>query len=98
MEAYEIRISRLALGYTVPMLAQALGVESRTISEWERGREPIPELMAVAVKALVAGRDKSDDLLTASGTFASRRRTTEWSKLQDSAAVVPPDQPSSRRS
>jgi DNA-binding transcriptional regulator YiaG len=83
MDPQEIRRQRVALGYTVPMLAELLRVEPRVISEWENGAQPVPDWLNLSMSALTKSRAKpQDDLLIASGTFASRRRTLLRSKLR----------------
>lgn len=83
MDSQEIRRQRVALGYSVPMLAELLRVEPRMISEWENGASPIPDWLSLSMNALTNSRAKpQDDLLTASGTFASRRRTLLRSKVR----------------
>ncbi len=99
MNANDLRNQRLSLGYTVPVLAEVLNVEARLLRDWENGAVPVPEWLKVAVGALVDARSQpDDDLLIASGTFASRRRMLELSKKLSSRAAASPDLPSPRRS
>lgn len=99
MLAQQLRSYRLTLGYTVPVLAEVLHVDARQLRDWENGAIPAPEWLDVAVKALVDARmQPDDDFLIASGTFASRRRMQELSKLQDSLAAVLPESDQRRRS
>ena len=83
MDPQEVRRQRVALGYSVTMLAELLRVEPRLISEWENGGREIPDWLSLSMAALTKSHAKpQDDLLTASGTFASRRRTLMRSKLR----------------
>ena len=84
MDAHEIRKQRVALGYTVPMLAELLRVDARMIAEWENGAQPVPDWLSLSMTALLNSRAnrQDEDLLTASGTFASRRRTLLRSKVR----------------
>ena len=83
MDPKEIRRQRVALGYSVPMLAELLRVEARMVSEWENGAAEIPDWLSLSMSALTKSRSTpQDDLLTASGTFASRRRTLLRSKVR----------------
>lgn len=83
MDPKEIRRQRVALGYSVPMLAELLRVDPRMVSEWENGAAEIPDWLSVSMSALTKSRATSkDDLLIASGTFASRRRTLLRSKVR----------------
>lgn len=85
MDHNEVRRQRVALGYTVPMLAELLRVDARTVADWENGAQPVPDWLSVSMSALVrsrANRQPEDDLLTANGTFASRRRTLLRSKVR----------------
>ncbi len=94
MLAQDVRSYRSALGYTVPVLAEVLHVEARLLRDWESGAIPPPEWLRVALQALVDARTQpDDDLLIASGTFASRRRMLELSKLQDLRAAAKSDPP-----
>jgi transcriptional regulator with XRE-family HTH domain len=99
MDAHELRRQRLRLGYTVAVLAEVLNVDARLLRDWESGAVPVPEWLNVAVGALVEARTQPDDnLLIASGTFASRRRMQEMSKLLGSRPAEPPVQFPRRRS
>jgi hypothetical protein len=99
MLAQELRGYRRTLGYTVPVLAEVLHVDSRLLRDWESGVVPAPDWLDVAIKALVDARTQpDDDLLIANGTFASRRRMLELSKLRDSPAAATPDPQTQRRS
>ena len=99
MMAQDVRSYRDALGYTVPVLAEVLHVEARLLRDWENGAVPAPEWLRVALHALVDARTQPDDnLLIASGTFASRRRMLELSKLQDLRSAATPAQRKPRRS
>jgi DNA-binding transcriptional regulator YiaG len=83
MDPQEVRRQRVALGYSVPMLAELLRVDPRLVSEWENGAREIPDWLSLSMSALTQSRAKpQDDLLIASGTFASRRRTLLRSKLR----------------
>jgi DNA-binding transcriptional regulator YiaG len=83
MDPQEIRRQRVALGYSVPMLAELLRVEARMVSEWENGAAEIPDWLSLSMSALTKSRaTPKDDLLIASGTFASRRRTLLRSKVR----------------
>ena len=100
MLADELRGFRMTLCYTVPVLAEVLHVDSRLLRDWESGAVPAPDWLDVAVKALVDARKQpsDDELLIANGTFASRRRMLELSKLRDSLAAEPPETPAQHRS
>ncbi len=99
MDAHELRKQRLSLGYTLPVLAEVLNVDARLLRDWETGAVPVPDWLNVAVGALIDARHQpDDDLLIASGTFASRRRMLELSKALSSRAAAPPDPSSPRRS
>jgi DNA-binding transcriptional regulator YiaG len=84
MDCHEVRRQRQALGYSVPLLAELLRVDPRQVRDWETGATPIPDWLTVSMAALVKARHvrQDDDLLTASGTFASRRRTLLRSKVR----------------
>lgn len=83
MDPQEIRRQRVALGYSVLMLAELLRVDPRMVSEWENGALEAPDWLGVSMNALTKSRaTPQDDLLTASGTFASRRRTLQRSKVR----------------
>lgn len=99
MEAHDLRRQRLSLGYTVPVLAEVLNVDARLLRDWESGAVPVPDWLKVAVGALIEARSQpDDDLLIASGTFASRRRMLELSKKLSSRAADPPEKTSPHRS
>jgi hypothetical protein len=99
MDANDLRSQRLRLGYTVPVLAEVLNVDARLLRDWESGAVPVPEWLNVAVGALVDARSQPDEnLLIASGTFASRRRMLELSKKLSSRAAATPDPSSPHRS
>jgi len=48
----EFRAIRKSLGLTQEALAERLGQHRITISRYERGREPIPPVVALAMQAL----------------------------------------------
>ena len=81
MDAQDVRRQRVELGYTVPMLAELLRVDPRTVSEWENGAQPVSDWLSLSMTALRKSRAKpQDNLLVDGGTFASRRRTLLRSK------------------
>lgn len=83
MDPQEIRRQRIALGYSVTMLAELLRVDPRMVAEWENGAAEVPDWLSLSMNALTKSRaTPQDDLLTASGTFASRRRTLLRSKVR----------------
>lgn len=43
---------RERLGWSQADLAEALGVHPMTVSKWERGAQPIPEMAAIAIRCL----------------------------------------------
>ena len=99
MNAEEIRDRRTSLGFTLTMLAEVLHVDTRELRDWESGAVSIPDWVTVSMNALTVARAKPDeDLLIASGTFASRRNKLLWSKVREAIAVAPPEKDSSRRS
>ena len=79
----DIRKQRLALGYSVPMLAEVLRVDPRTVSEWESGAGTIPDWLMKSLHALMESQARREqiDLLESDGTFTSRRRIHLLSKL-----------------
>ncbi len=83
MNPQDVRKQRVALGYSVTMLAELLRVEPRVIAEWENGATPVPDWLSLSMTALTRSHAKpQEDLLIASGTFASRRRTLLRSKVR----------------
>lgn len=48
-----IRAGREALGLTQQALAAMLGVDTCSVSRWERGAQTVPRMAVVAVDALV---------------------------------------------
>lgn len=53
MTAGQFRRLRERLGWSQERLAEALDVHEMTVSKWERGVQPIPEMAAIAVRCLV---------------------------------------------
>lgn len=99
MGPQQLRGYRQMLGYTVQVLAEVLHVDGRLLRDWESGAIPVPEWLEVALRALVDARmQPDDDILIASGTFASRRRMTELSKPRDSQPAARSDRSSPHRS
>ena len=82
-QAHDVRKQRLALGYSVPMLAEILRVEPRTVSEWESGAGTIPDWLMTSLNALMQTQSRRDELelLESDGTFTSRRRLHMSTKL-----------------
>jgi DNA-binding transcriptional regulator YiaG len=52
MTGEELRAIRHRLKMTQKQFAKALGRHYITISDWERGKKPIPKSIAIAAKAL----------------------------------------------
>lgn len=44
--------ARDTLGWSQARLAEALEVHPMTVSKWERGVQPIPEMAAIAIRCL----------------------------------------------
>lgn len=53
MTSDELKAKRKALGLTQAQLAEQFGLHRVTIANWERGSQPIPEVVAIALTALV---------------------------------------------
>lgn len=53
MTARQLRRLRKALGWSQARLAEALGVHPMTVSKWERGEQPIPQMAALAIRCMV---------------------------------------------
>jgi predicted transcriptional regulator len=83
MKPHDVRKQRLELGYSVPMLAEVLRVEPRTVCEWESGAGTIPDWLMPSLGALMQRQARRDeiDMLESDGTFTSRRRIHLMSKL-----------------
>lgn len=54
MKPEELKRRREALGLTQEQLARALDVAVMTISRWERGVNPIPHYIGLALEAIEA--------------------------------------------
>jgi DNA-binding transcriptional regulator YiaG len=56
MSPSDLRARRLALGYSVNLMAEILRVQAATLLDWEAGRAPIedPDLIAAELSALVS--------------------------------------------
>lgn len=62
MEARTLRQRRRDLGLTQAAMAERLGVDTMTVSRWERGKHPIPRSVALAIGAPpVAANNRHDD-------------------------------------
>ena len=85
-QPHDVRKQRLALGYSVHMLAEILRVEPRTVAEWESGAGTIPEWLMTSLDALTRSRARRDEIemIESDGTFASRRRIHMTEKLSAS--------------
>lgn len=56
MTPQALRDARQTLGLTQPEFAKAIGVSrTMTVSNWERGVNPVPETVAILVRLLVNG-------------------------------------------
>ncbi|HEX8473220.1 MAG TPA: helix-turn-helix transcriptional regulator [Pyrinomonadaceae bacterium] len=49
---HELRTRRVALGLSQAKLAERLGVDTMTVSRWERGVRSIPTYIALALEAI----------------------------------------------
>ena len=58
MKPEELKRRREALGLTQEQLARELAVAVMTVSRWERGVNPIPYHIALALEAIEARRRK----------------------------------------
>lgn len=52
MTAAELKVTRESLGLSGDWLATHLGVNSRTVREWEQGRRPVPDWVRLEVEDL----------------------------------------------
>ena len=52
MTAAELKVARESLGLSGDWLATHLGVNSRTVREWEQGRRPVPDWVRLEVESL----------------------------------------------
>jgi DNA-binding transcriptional regulator YiaG len=61
MSPNDLRARRLALGYSVNLMAEILRVEAETLLDWEAGRAPIedPDWLAAALHDLVTAHRNS---------------------------------------
>jgi DNA-binding transcriptional regulator YiaG len=57
MKPEELKEWRERTGYSQGQLAKALGVNTMTVSRWERGASPLPSFLLLALKQL----EKTDD-------------------------------------
>jgi len=51
---------RLKLGLTQAQLAEVLGVASNTVAVWERGEQPIPGPVELAMKLLLEKKERGE--------------------------------------
>jgi transcriptional regulator with XRE-family HTH domain len=58
-QAEELKWRRETLGLTQAQLARELGVDTITVSRWERGVYPIPAYIGLAVEALEKRRKEA---------------------------------------
>lgn len=56
MTPAEIKANRQSLGLTIQQMADSLGVDRDTYSQWERGRRKLPAVGVTAIRWLVAGK------------------------------------------
>lgn len=49
---------RERLDWSQERLAEALDVHKMTVSKWERGAQPIPEMAAIAIRCLAEHSDE----------------------------------------
>lgn len=61
MNAEELRRRREALGMSQEALARALGVSRQSVYMWERGRTPLPGLLAAALRWVEHEQAKGED-------------------------------------
>jgi transcriptional regulator with XRE-family HTH domain len=61
MNGDELRQRREALGMTQEQLAQALGVNTMTVSRWERGVRSVPPHLSLALEAIEIKQKKKSD-------------------------------------
>jgi transcriptional regulator with XRE-family HTH domain len=61
MNGDELRQRREGLGMTQEQLARALGVNTMTISRWERGVRSIPPHLSLALEAIETKQKKKND-------------------------------------
>jgi len=59
MDGVELQRRRQASGLSQSQLAERLGVHVRTISKWERGVNPVPAVIDLALSALECERRAS---------------------------------------
>src|SRR5690606_34223992 len=52
MTAAELKVARESLGLSGDWLATYLGVNSRTVREWEQGRRPVPDWVRLEIESL----------------------------------------------
>lgn len=55
MTADDLRAHRLALGYSVSLMSEVIGIRPEVLADWESGRRPIeePDWLAAALRAIV---------------------------------------------
>lgn len=53
MTPLELRAARRQLGYNQTRLAERLGLTQKTVSDWETGKAPFKEVVAIAVNCLL---------------------------------------------
>lgn len=56
MTSNEIKAARQSIGLTIQQMADRLGVDRDTYSQWERGRRTLPAIGITAIRWLVAGK------------------------------------------
>jgi transcriptional regulator with XRE-family HTH domain len=54
--AAQLKKARAALDWSQGRLAEELGVHPMTVSKWERGEQPIPQMAAIAIRCLTEHR------------------------------------------
>lgn len=56
MTTNEIKAARQSLGLTIQQMADRLGVDRDTYSQWERGRRKLPAIGVTAIRWLATGK------------------------------------------
>ena len=56
MSGAEFRKRRRSAGYSQAKLCRELDVAIRTVTRWERGETPIPQMAVLALKYIIANK------------------------------------------